>query len=627
MTPPDAALFATARAPRRLSVVARLGALIAAIGALAVVSILASMTVAELASGQARAINLAGSLRMQSYVIAATLADGEHGALLERALSGFDERYAAQALTTALPASAEASIRLAYDDVGLFWAQTFRPYAEAAPEPDRDARNRLTADLVARIDHLVALIEHNLESRLQTLRLVQGISLFLLLVLGGVVVHQINRQVRAPLGELLTCARVVRRGDFSVRAAPRPPDELGQLGEAFNYMVEDLSRSYSQLETRVEEKTRELARSNQSLELLYRTTRALSEADLTQDSLLKVLNEVERLAGVRAGALCADPGDGRPLVVLATDMDTDLVARLPLDGPPSAAPAALQVLPALSYAGDGALITVPVSDGVRSLGRLFLQLPDSAPPAEWQTPLLETVGRHVGAALANARRHEERHRLALLDERAVIARELHDSLAQSLSYLKIQVTRLQNLLARQSVSDPVGDVVRELRDGLNEAYRQLRELLTTFRLRIDGRGLTAAIDDSVREFSQRGGLAIHLSNRIAGLELPAGREIHVLQIIREALSNIERHARAHTVDIVLERLDAGDLRVCIDDDGVGIGEQPAPPRRFGIAIMHDRARSLDGALTVTARTDRGTRVELCFPAEPPAPPSPRGISP
>ena len=118
--------------------------------------------------------------------------------------------------------------------------------------------------------------------------------------------------------------------------------------------------------------------------------------------------------------------------------------------------------------------------------------------------LLESMGHPIGAAFATAKRSDERRGIALLEERSVIARELHDSLAQSLTYLKIQVARLKQQLNASDVREQTAGVVEELKLGINNAYRQLRELLTTFRLRIDGVACQA-LQDTVREFSQRAG--------------------------------------------------------------------------------------------------------------------------
>lgn len=366
------------------------------------------------------------------------------------------------------------------------------------------------------------------------------------------------------------------------------------------------------------EKTEELARSNQSLNLLYRTIRALSERAVSKSTLQQVLQEVAQVIGIRAGVLCLTRADGMSVVVQA-----DPEAPLPeaeLCRPEYHAcdqdSATQPTIRMRDASPDEWNISVPLFDGMRSHGAMLLQQADCKHLDKWQIELLEAVGRHIGNALATTQRNEERHRLALLDERSVIARELHDSLAQSLSYLKIQVTRLQNLLGPQPHPEPVNEVVGELRDGLNEAYRQLRELLTTFRLRIDGRGLPAAIDDTVQDFRRRTGLNITLENNLSSIELPPHREIHVLQIIREALSNIERHAEARHVSVTLRNADANLLTVSIEDDGIGFDENNTPMHRYGIVIMRDRAQNLEGDLKVLHRNSGGTRVELTFPNQP-----------
>ena len=342
------------RRPGRPSVVLRLGVWIAAIASLAMVSILASITVAELSSGEARAINLAGSLRMQSYLIDAVVSSRDHAGNLqavEQAFTEFEARYRDPELKRAIPRQAGDAVRAAYDDVGAWWSGRFRPAAARAMSspPNSISLRTDTAEMVTRIDRLVALVEEGLETKLQWLRLIQGVSLALLLVLGASAVLQLKRHVLRPLGELLASARIVQRGNFNVRVPAREPDELGQLGEAFNFMVEDLSRIYGELESRVQEKTEALARSNRSLQLLYRTTHALSEKAVTRDTLLQVLQDVEALIGLRAGALCL----GRSGLTVTRCLDEGrpaLVGYLPVGYPD--VPTSLNALKALCTDGD-----------------------------------------------------------------------------------------------------------------------------------------------------------------------------------------------------------------------------------------------------------------------------------
>jgi len=402
-----------------------------------------------------------------------------------------------------------------------------------------------------------------------------------------------------------------------VRARHAGEDELGQLGQSFNYMVEDLSRSYATLEARVQEKTEQLERTNVSLEVLYNTTRTLAENPLTQNTLDAVMSDIERVIGLKAGAICArEENDlrGFPVALHAGSEQAKSWCQQERCYECFGAAAGESAIRTVG-SGEERMLSVPLSEGGKPYGVMLLQLPPDAQVEEWKLKLLESIGHHIGAAFATAKRSDERRGIALLEERSVIARELHDSLAQSLTYLKIQVTRLTQQLGATEARTQTAEVVEELKLGINNAYRQLRELLTTFRLRIDGRGLSEALQETMREFSQRAGIEVQLHDRLLGHELDSSEQIHVLQVVREALTNVEHHARARRADVRLG-IEQGRIRVAVEDDGVGINNAEAPTHHYGLAIMRDRAATLGGTLQVARRTEGGTRVELEF--------SPRG---
>lgn len=617
----------TRKQPGSQSIVVRLGIAMGMIAFLALLSIMASTIVAEMSSGKAQAINLAGSLRMQSLAIARQVIVGPQGSgesldAVQRTCAEFESRLNSSVIRAVIPGDAGNSLHDVYAAVSAEWYEGIKPMARrtALGEMRQAVFLERVDRFVSRIDSLVGLIEQELESKLQILRLVQGVSLFVIVAVITITMYLVHTHVLLPLTNLLECARAVRGGDFAVRAEHTETDELGQLGEAFNYMVRDLSQMYANLEARVTEKTDELARSNQSLELLYSTIRTLSEGYVTNDTLARVLREVERVVGLPAGAICAHETEQAQAFTLAADMaaagNTPKICSLS-NCEQCVGEGSIRICAATGADNGTRIVSVPLADGGRSYGVMPLEIPQGKELAPWQLQLLEAVGRHIGAALATAHRNEERHRLALFEERSVIARELHDSLAQSLSYLKIQVTRLQSMLAKSAPPEQTGDVVVELKNGLNNAYRQLRELLTTFRLRIDGHGLNAALENTVQEFTRRAGVTISVGNRLLGVELASNEEIHVLQVIREALSNIEHHAQAKYVDIALERTGGNRIRVRVDDDGVGIRQAESPMHHYGLVIMRDRARSLNGDIAVTRGKDGGTRVELEFPAASP----------
>jgi two-component system nitrate/nitrite sensor histidine kinase NarX len=606
------------------SLVVRLGIALGAIVLLALAATISATVFAELSSGKAAAINLAGSLRMQSYWITLqVLRSGDirrPPAELQQALTEFESRLNSPLLAAGIPSDAADPTRRAYDRVAANWSGAVRPaIARAVAEgaPARDAFVARMSAYVLDVERLVYLLEHDLEQRIQALRLIQGAALFVIVAVMFIALFLMHAQVIVPLADLLACARRVRVGDFGVRARHAGKDELGQLGQSFNYMVEDLSRSYATLEARVQEKTEQLARTNVSLEVLYHTTRTLAENPLTQATLDGIMRDIERVTGLKAGAICAREEDDRRGFPVALHAGSEQARswcqqeRCYECFNADAAGSAVRVV----GSGEERMLSVPLSEGGKPYGVMLLQLPPAMQIEEWKLKLLESIGHHIGAAFAAAKRSDERRGMALLEERSVIARELHDSLAQSLSYLKIQVVRLKQQLSASGARGQTAEVVEELKLGINNAYRQLRELLTTFRLRIDGRGLSEALQETIREFSQRAGTDIRLHDRLLGHELDSSEQIHVLQVVREALTNVEHHAQARRADVRLA-IEQGRIRVTVEDDGVGIKDAEPPTHHYGLAIMRDRAATLGGTLQVARRAEGGTRVELEF--------SPRG---
>jgi two-component system nitrate/nitrite sensor histidine kinase NarX len=267
------------------------------------------------------------------------------------------------------------------------------------------------------------------------------------------------------------------------------------------------------------------------------------------------------------------------------------------------------------------VMAVPLRHQDQPVGTLTLWFaaPGAAPAP--MTPLLRAVGDLVGTALDNARLARENMRIRLTSERQMLANEVHDSLAQGLAYMRMRMSLLRDAV-RNGDELRAHKLVSDVDETLGNSQRRLRELITYFRTRMDPRGLVHALDEVAARFLDRTGIALTFVNRIPDLCLPAEREIEVFHVVQEALANIARHAHAYSATLLLER--AGDAYVVvIEDDGVGlpessVGDDPDHAGHYGIAIMNERARRLGGTIALTANADRGTRLELKFPATLPA---------
>jgi two-component system nitrate/nitrite sensor histidine kinase NarX len=462
---------------------------------------------------------------------------------------------------------------------------------------------------VAQINKLVKQIEDAAEAKILVMRVILGVAVITTIFVVILSIYLINNILVHPLRDLLQLADRIGQGNLAVRTDLAGEDEIGRLGQAFNLMAEDLSKLYQNLEARVDEKTAELTIANRSLELLYHSIARLYSGPVAHDTYAILLKDLEAVLGVGHGLAClVETGDEKARVI-ATTLDP---ARGDVDicGLTSCAECmASRTLAVHPLKNGRRVLSLPLADSEHHYGVLQLEMPPGRDLEPWQSQLLEALSRHIGIAIGTARRIEQNRRLSLLEERAAIARELHDSLAQSLSYMKIQVSRLKPYI--ESSGSEAVQVLQELRDGLNSAYRQLRELLTTFRVRIEGEGLGSALQSTVAEFSGRGNIPIELDVHLAGCPLSANEEIHTLQIVREALSNVLNHANATRARVRVECGGDGAVSAVVEDDGIGI-RKAADTHHYGMTIMEERAKNLGGTLSIETPPASGTRVTLHF---------------
>ena len=619
------------------SLLLRMGLAMATITTFAFISMLSSVIIAELTQGVASAINQAGTLRMQSYRIASALAQELHAEDLRPAYAKqtdvraaeFEMRLLDARLVSVVPKNPTHKLAVIYNHIFNQWQTRIKPLffgpdGKSTFNPKGEGRNERTLYLslvdgfVADIDRMVKLLEEDVESKIRLLRLIQISSLFFIFIFVFLTMYLMNSRVLVPLRDLLGCAEGARRGDFSVRSRyTSNDDELGQLGAAFNVMAEDLSKKYTDLEERVQAKTSDLERSNRSLELLYKTTNRLHTAAFSDNVYTELLRDMERLLGVGPGTICLNTDGGSRAFKLASTRRPPAGERDTCSPPDCSACFGSYNTHTMQFprkSGESLrIVSTPIRDQKQQYGVLLTEIPPHRELEEWQMRSLEAVAHHIGIAINITRRATESRRLALLEERSVIARELHDSLAQSLSYLKIQVARLNVTLNQPDGVNAATPIIDELREGISRAYRQLRELLTTFRLKIDGPGLSAALEETVEEFRGRSGIAISLDNRLGSCQLTANEEIHVLHIIREALANVTRHSKAEKAEVsIFYDNDSERVTISIEDNGIGIDEEAERRDHYGLAIMNERASGLGGTIQISRVPKGGTRVNLVF---------------
>ncbi len=599
------------------SLLLRLGGMFVAITVLAVASMSTSWMVAETTQGSGQAINLAGSLRMQSWRMASIhqqlqqTGSPEYRDALQQAIARFEIDLQAGPILAVLPDDETMPLKQVYRQVVGSWHTQIKPgLVKPVVATDTAVLQQIPA-FVARINDLVKQIEDAAEAKILVMRVILGAAVIATLLVVILSIYLVNQILVHPLRDLLGLADRIGQGDLAARTDLAGEDEIGRLGQAFNHMAEELSKLYQNLEARVEEKTAELTIANRSLELLYHSISRLYNGPVAPSTYTILLKDLENVLGVGHGLACLVEAGASQARVIATTLEP---ARGDVDvcGLMSCAECLSNPALAVHALKDGGrVLSLPLKDTEHHYGVLQLEMPPGKELASWQNQLLDALSRHIGIAIGTARRAEQSRRLSLLEERAALARELHDSLAQSLAYMKIQVSRLKPLVERSGAGSEAGEVLAELREGLNSAYRQLRELLTTFRLRIEGEGLAAALETTVAEFSSRGSIPILLEAHLAGCKLSPNEEIHALQIVREALSNVLNHAQAKQAEVKVLCNSDGSVSATVTDDGIGL-QQSAGVHHYGMTIMDERAKNLGGQLSVENLPALGTRVTLHF---------------
>ncbi|MFX1675961.1 histidine kinase [Paraburkholderia sp. A2WS-5] len=393
---------------------------------------------------------------------------------------------------------------------------------------------------------------------------------------------------------------------------PAGRDEIDRLITVLNGLVARL-RSEQDESARLKRIVEDhIAFADQSLDLLHYICAQLAEDAPTGGTLEALL---QRLVGIlrvqRIALVLSEPSAqllGVDTIVAPADLAPHIVRERVVNELMS-----LSGVRSLPHSQSDELLTIlaaPVRVPSGTYGVLICESDTDTRSEQRHLHLLETIASVLAQAISNLSRDVRDRRMTLLEERNAIARELHDSLAQSLSYMKIQLARLQAVLPEELSHSDVGQIARAIREGIDSAYRQLRELLTTFRTSVHARGLAATLEEVAEELSSRSEVQISVDNRIRRVRLTVNEELHIGQIVREALTNVVRHARASSALVTLSSTER-EVTVSIEDDGRGIVTESGGEHHYGLSIMRERSRSLGGKLEIRSN-EPGSRIVVTF---------------
>ncbi|MDP2694451.1 MAG: histidine kinase [Gallionella sp.] len=215
----------------------------------------------------------------------------------------------------------------------------------------------------------------------------------------------------------------------------------------------------------------------------------------------------------------------------------------------------------------------------------------------------------LSGLLEHIKASRETKRAELLMERQTIANEIHDSLAQTLNYARMNTTLLSDAV-RNDNGAMAAKYALDIDEALEISQKAVRALITDFRSEMDPAGLLHALQTLAGQFRRQHAIELDCMIRIADLDLPLEHEIHVFHIVREALSNIAQHSSASHARLIVDHL-CGYYVFAVEDNGVGTFSQVEG--HYGIIIMRERAQRIGGEIRVESAKGLGTCVQLFFP--------------
>lgn len=261
------------------------------------------------------------------------------------------------------------------------------------------------------------------------------------------------------------------------------------------------------------------------------------------------------------------------------------------------------------------LMVVPLTlENHRSFGALLVGSRRTQGFNQRQAALLQTVAGQLILVIRNSDWLSDVEYQAIMEERRRLAREIHDGLAQTLGYLKLQAAQFKNYLAR-------GDIERiqlnldQFYNELSNVYIEARQAIDGLRVGIGQNGLSEWLSELAFEFEDLTKIPVELRGNDTTVEIPPEIQTQLIRIVQEALSNVRKHAKARKVWIDCYS-DGHDFYLSIQDNGAGFSpEDISGPSRHGLKGMRERADLIGSDFQVISGQGNGTEIRIRLPID------------
>ena len=362
---------------------------------------------------------------------------------------------------------------------------------------------------------------------------------------------RLRSQLLRPLVALETSVGRICQGDPGANLTLPDTGVLTDLVRDVDSLNEELSDLYEDMDSRVARHTTRLAQKTASLKILYDVAASVNQAQDLDELLIRFMRVLKEMVNGMAATVRLVMPDGKMRLVGSIGLDNSVLREdqmLPLQlclcgialSPGDimcvnhAKHCAKKLGRQMFDSDEIELVSVPLEyhGDVLGLYHVFVRKPGIS-GREDIMQLLETIGSHLGMAVAKQQSDNEARRLSIVEERNALSHELHDSLAQTLASLRFQIRMLSDSLASSDASERAREDVQRIRNGIDEAHTELRELLNSFRAPVDQRGMVPALEKLVQRFGQETGIHSFFQCDCRQVNLNASEEMQILRIVQE----------------------------------------------------------------------------------------------
>jgi len=452
--------------------------------------------------------------------------------------------------------------------------------------------------------------------RFLLLLLVLGVAVPILVVAVGI------RRITRPIVELINAARDVAQGRFGQTITAQTGDEIEELAVQFNTMSAQLQGSYANLEQKVADRTQELSTLN--------AIAATVSQSLDLDTVLNLaLDKTLQALGIEAGGIYLLDAEAGTLHLAAQrgfspkavpeinrlQVGEGFSGRVIESGEPLVVPD-VSTDPRLTRMvvrkeGLRSLAVIPLNSKGKVLGTLFAITHATREFTEQDVQLLTSIGNQIGVAVENARLYEQAQQAAIGEERGRLARELHDSVTQSLYSLTLLAEAGQRM-AKAGDIERVREYMHRLGEIGQQSLKEMRLLVYELRpLALREDGLVGSLNQRLDAVERRAGVEARLIAE-GSLELSENVEEALYRIAQEALNNALKHAAPTSVEVTI-RADGKRVELEVSDDGSGFDLDAADSGGgMGLVSMRERTEKIGGTCEVISAAGEGTRVKVCL---------------